>query len=62
MKYTELHRLITRNGFQFDHAVGSHYFYKDVNGHITQPIPYHGSKEVGSGLARKILKDLGINR
>lgn len=27
MKYSEFHRLIKKNGWEFHHAEGSHYFY-----------------------------------
>ncbi|MFD2539768.1 type II toxin-antitoxin system HicA family toxin [Sphingobacterium chuzhouense] len=26
----------------------------------TYPVPYHGSKEMGEGLHKKIMKDLGL--
>ncbi len=61
MKYTELHRIIVRNGWRFAYAQGSHYFYiKD--GIYSPPIPYHGSKEIGEGLRKKILKEMQINQ
>ncbi|HBJ76770.1 MAG TPA: toxin-antitoxin system, toxin component, HicA family protein [Porphyromonadaceae bacterium] len=44
MKYSEFHRQIVRKGWQFDHAEGSHYFYKK-EGFLSEPIPYHGAKE-----------------
>ncbi len=59
MKYTELHRKIVRNGWQFRHAVGSHYFY-EKNGVLSPPVPFHGSKEIGEGLRRKIEREMGI--
>ena len=37
---------------------GSHYIY-EKDGRI-YPIPYHGSKEMGEGLRKKIMKDLGL--
>lgn len=59
MKYSELHRLITKRGWAFSHAVGSHYFYfKD--GILSPPVPYHGSKEIGEGLRKKIIREMGL--
>ncbi|MDR2841050.1 MAG: type II toxin-antitoxin system HicA family toxin [Paludibacter sp.] len=59
MKYSEFHRLITKNGWIFSHAEGSHYFYikDDI---LSPPVPYHGSKELGEGLKRKIIKQMGL--
>jgi len=59
MKYKEFHKKITRVGWKFDHAEGSHYFYKK-NGILSQPIPFHGSKEIPEPLRQKIAKELGI--
>ena len=59
MKYTELHRKIVKAGWIFHHAEGSHYFYiKD--GILSVPIPYHGSKEIGKGLAQKLINNMGL--
>jgi predicted RNA binding protein YcfA (HicA-like mRNA interferase family) len=61
MKYTEFHKKIKQNGWIFSHAVGSHYFYaKDDK--LSQPIPYHGAKEIGTGLKNKIIKEMGLNK
>ena len=59
MKYSEFHRKIRKNGWQFAGATGSHYFYKK-NGVTSPPIPYHGSKEIGEGLRVKLTKELKI--
>ncbi|MBR5921309.1 MAG: type II toxin-antitoxin system HicA family toxin [Bacteroidales bacterium] len=59
MKYTELHRRFIRAGWKFDHAEGSHYFYVK-NGNLSEPIPYHGSHEIPTGLASKLIKRYGI--
>lgn len=59
MKSSELHRRFIKAGYQFDHAEGSHYFYiKD--GVMTEPIPYHGAKEMGTGIANKLIRKYGI--
>jgi mRNA interferase HicA len=59
MKYSELHRLIKKGGWTFSHAEGSHYFFlKD--GLLSPPVPYHGSKEIGEGLTKKIIKEMGL--
>jgi predicted RNA binding protein YcfA (HicA-like mRNA interferase family) len=59
MKYTEFHRLIERNGWKYSRADGSHYFYVK-NGIISPPVPYHGAKEMGEGLRRKLIRVMGL--
>ncbi|MGM9684924.1 MAG: type II toxin-antitoxin system HicA family toxin [Bacteroidaceae bacterium] len=59
MKYSELHRRFVKAGYQFSHSEGSHYFYKK-EGVLTEPIPYHGSKEISKGLASKLIKKYGV--
>lgn len=59
MKYKEFHRKIVSAGWTFSHAAGSHYFYlKD--GKLSEPVPYHGSKEIPEPLRKKIAKAMGI--
>jgi len=59
MKYSEIHRRFIKTGWVFDHAEGSHYFYiKD--GKLSEPIPYHGAKEMPKGMANKLIKQYGI--
>ena len=62
MKYSELHRIILRNGWSLlpDKGKGSHRRYTK-NGRI-YTVPNHGSKEIDNEMAKKILKELGINR
>jgi len=59
MKSTELHRRFLKAGWVHDHAEGSHYFYKK-DGQLTEPIPYHGAKEMGKGLASKLIRKYGV--
>jgi len=61
MKYSEFHRKIVKNGWFFDHASGSHYFYKK-DGVLSEPVPYHGSKEMSKLLVKKISKSMGIKK
>ena len=59
MKYKEFHRKILASGWKFSHAEGSHYFYlKD--GRLSEPVPYHGAKEIPEPLRRKIAKGMGV--
>jgi mRNA interferase HicA len=58
MKSSELHRLIKKCGWHFFKAEGSHYIYeKDGRKY---PVPFHGAKEIGEGLRRKIFKEMGL--
>ena len=54
-----MHRRFIRAGYTFDHAEGSHYFYLK-EGQLTEPIPFHGAKEMPTGLANKLIKKYGI--
>ncbi|MEO9217372.1 MAG: type II toxin-antitoxin system HicA family toxin [Bacteroidia bacterium] len=58
MKSTEFHRLVKKNGWIFIKAEGSHYIY-GKNGK-TYPVPFHGAKELGKGLEKKMRKEMGI--
>lgn len=58
MKSSEFHRIIKKNGWKHIRTSGSHYIYeKDGR---TYPIPFHGTKEIGENLRKKIIKDLGL--
>ena len=58
MKYSEFKRWLSRLGATFEPGKGSHF---KVTLNEKQTIfPYHGSKEIGSGLVEKIKKDLGL--
>ena len=59
MKSKELHRRFIKAGYKFDHAEGSHYFYTK-DGQLTEPIPYHGAKEMFQPLANKLIKKYGV--
>jgi mRNA interferase HicA len=59
MKYSEFHRKILKNGWKYLKAEGSHYFY-EKDGKESPPIPFHGAKEMGEGLRKKIIKEMGL--
>ena len=59
MKYSEFHRLITRNGWKYDSASGSHYFY-EKDRVISPPVPFHGAKEMYEPLRRSIARQMGL--
>jgi len=58
MKSSEFHRIVKRNGWRFLKATGSHYIY-EKNGR-TYPVPFHGAKEIGEGLKKRIIKEMGL--
>ena len=58
MKSRELHRLIRRNGWVQIRASGSHIIYQKNNERY--PVPYHGAKEIGVGLMKKIIKEMRL--
>ena len=58
MKSSELHRKIKKNGWVHIRTEGSHYIYqKDGRAY---PVPFHGGKEIGTGLEKKIIKEMGL--
>lgn len=58
MKSSELHQLILRNGWVLLRCSGSHYIYEKDSKRY--PVPYHGSKEVGRGIEKKIKKEMKL--
>ena len=58
MKSNELHRLIQSNGWIMKRQTGSHVVY-EKNSKI-YPVPLHGSKEVHTGIERKIKREMGL--
>jgi len=58
MKSNELHRLIKKNHWIHIRTKGSHYIYEKNK--RTYPVPYHGSKEIGKGLEKKIIKEMEL--
>jgi len=58
MKSSEFHRILKRNGWKHIRSDGSHYIYEKEGRRY--PVPFHGAKEMGEGLRKKIIKDLGL--
>ena len=54
MKTTEFHKLVRENGWTILRQTESHVIYK--KGSIIYPVPYHGAKELGTGLEKKMRK------
>jgi predicted RNA binding protein YcfA (HicA-like mRNA interferase family) len=59
MKSSELVKKYSQAGWVEIRQTGSHKIFKNPVTGVTQSVPYHGSKEVPTGLARKLLKKLG---
>jgi len=61
MKTNELIRLLKKNGcFLVRQAVGSHEVWRSPITNNEFVVPNHPAKEIGIGLAKKILKQAGI--
>jgi mRNA interferase HicA len=58
MKYSEFRRWLLQQGAIISPGKGSH-FKVSLHGKSTV-FPYHGAKEIGTGLVEKIKKDLGL--
>lgn len=58
MKTTEFHKLVRENGWAILRQTGSHIIYK--KGSVIYPVPYHGAKELGTGLEKKMIKEMGL--
>ncbi|MDO8692334.1 MAG: type II toxin-antitoxin system HicA family toxin [Dehalococcoidia bacterium] len=53
-------KVLERLGFVLIRQSGSHAVYRHEDGRWTT-VPLHGSKDLGKGLLRKILKDAGLS-
>jgi mRNA interferase HicA len=60
MKYNELFRLLKKDGWEEVRQTGSHVIMKHPTKPNMVPVPYHGNKEVKTGLLRSILKKAEI--
>lgn len=58
MKSSEFHRKVRRNGWRHIRTEGSHYIY-EKDGRI-YPVPYHGAKEIGKGLEKKMTREMSL--
>ncbi|TDE16572.1 type II toxin-antitoxin system HicA family toxin [Dyadobacter psychrotolerans] len=52
MKSSEFHRLVRKNGWLHIRTEGSHYIYEKQSRRY--PVPFHGAKEVPTGLQKKM--------
>ena len=59
LKSKELLRIVESQGWKVCRIKGSHYLLKHSNRKGILIIPNHGSKTIGKGLVRKILKQAG---
>ena len=62
MKFTELLRLLEREGFKLAREKGSIRYYSKPGVERLIRIDYHGSKEVPTGTCQAILKTAGIKK
>jgi mRNA interferase HicA len=60
MKWSELLRIILRDGWLIVSQSGSHLKLRHESKSEIIIFPIHGSKEMGKGLEKKILKEVGI--
>jgi predicted RNA binding protein YcfA (HicA-like mRNA interferase family) len=60
MKFSELVRLLTANGFDIVKEKGSIRYYGKSGWNRLVRVDYHGSKEVPTGTCNAILKAAGI--
>jgi len=58
VKSNELHRLIQKRGWLIKRQTGSHVIY-EKDGKV-YPVPNHGSKEVHTGIEKKIKREMGL--
>lgn len=63
MKYAELIRKLRRLGcYCTRYGAGSHEIWRNPATGKQVPIPYHRSKDIGTGLLSRILRELEIAR
>ena len=60
MRFSELVRLLERNGFALLRKKGSIRYYSKPSHDKIIRVDYHGSKEVPTGMSRAILKAAGL--
>lgn len=60
MKFSELVRLLEKDGFRMVKEKGSVRYYEKVGWDRLIRVDYHGAKEVPTGTCRSILKVAGI--
>lgn len=58
MKSSELQKLILSSGWRIVRQTGSHIIYEKHG--VRYPVPFHGSKEVGKGIEKKIKREMGL--
>jgi predicted RNA binding protein YcfA (HicA-like mRNA interferase family) len=62
MKFSELVRMLEKNGFKMIKEKGSIRYYKKANWENLIRVDYHGSKEVPKGTCHAIIKAAGIKK
>ena len=62
MKFSELVRLLEKNGFKIGKEKGSIRYYGKAGWDKLVRVDYHGSKEVPTGTCHAILKAAGIKK
>ncbi|MBM4432440.1 MAG: type II toxin-antitoxin system HicA family toxin [Chloroflexi bacterium] len=60
MKFSELVRLLERNGFELIKEKGSVRYYGKEGLNILIRVDYHGSREIPTGTCEAILKAAGL--
>lgn len=60
MKSSELIRKFEKAGWEEIRQTGSHKIFKHPKNQLTISVPFHGSKEVPTGTAKKILKQADL--
>ncbi|EIX3164330.1 TPA: type II toxin-antitoxin system HicA family toxin [Salmonella enterica subsp. enterica serovar Kodjovi] len=59
MTYNEYFKWLKKQGVEIVDGGGRHHKKGIFNGKSV-PLPYHGAKEIGRGLVKKLNKDLGL--
>ena len=55
----QLIRVLHRHGFDQTRQSGSHVVFRHADGRRTT-VPFHGTRDLGPGLLRQIMKDAGL--
>lgn len=59
VKVRVLVRILAKLGFSATHQSGSHLFFRHMDGRTTV-VPIHLDEEIGKGLLRRMLKQIGL--
>lgn len=59
LTFRQVERILRRHGYGFDHARGSHHYYRNTDDRIVT-VARHGNRVIPVGTMRSIMKQAGL--